>query len=32
VKRLADKSQVLFIGDSITEGWRTSGQAIWEGE
>ena len=32
VKSQAEKLEVLFIGDSITSGWRDIGKAIWEKE
>ena len=32
VKSQAEKLEVLFIGDSITSGWRDTGKAIWEKE
>ena len=30
VKALGKSSQVVFIGDSITEGWEKSGATVWE--
>ena len=32
VKNQAEKLDVLFLGDSITGGWRDIGKAIWEKE
>ena len=32
VRSHADALQVLFVGDSITGGWRDIGKAIWEKE
>lgn len=29
VAAVGDKSQVLFIGDSITQGWEGEGKAVW---
>jgi len=29
VAAVADKAQVLFIGDSITQGWEGEGKAVW---
>ncbi|MBP1207655.1 lysophospholipase L1-like esterase [Duganella sp. 1411] len=29
-KALGKKSQIVFIGDSITEGWEKSGAPVWE--
>ncbi|MBL9139799.1 MAG: hypothetical protein JNK85_28270 [Verrucomicrobiales bacterium] len=30
VANLGEKSQVLFIGDSITQGWEGAGKSVWE--
>lgn len=30
VASLGEKSQVLFIGDSITQGWEGAGKSVWE--
>jgi lysophospholipase L1-like esterase len=30
VASVGEKSQVIFIGDSITQGWEGSGKAVWE--
>ncbi len=27
-----DGIEVLFLGDSITDGWRSRGKAVWEKE
>lgn len=32
VKSQAEKLEILFLGDSITSGWRDTGRAIWEKE
>lgn len=29
-KALGKKSQILFVGDSITEGWEKSGAPVWD--
>ena len=29
VAELGDKSQVIFIGDSITQGWEGAGKEVW---
>jgi lysophospholipase L1-like esterase len=30
VKEAGDKAEVLFVGDSITQGWEGSGKEVWE--
>lgn len=30
VQSLGEKAQVIFIGDSITQGWEGSGKEVWE--
>ncbi len=30
VKELAGKVDLLFVGDSITDGWRRTGKAVWD--
>ena len=30
VKELAGKVDLLFVGDSITDGWRGGGKAVWK--
>jgi lysophospholipase L1-like esterase len=29
VEELKEKAQVIFIGDSITQGWETEGKEVW---